>query len=104
MVQELERQKKQLSRRKDPQKSPQDHGKAEEMLATALRGVTRGAEELVKLGEGRPPSREQLLDPMVLVSKMVCILLDIVDRLFISKYPMRSQVGKTSVQKCIIGM
>ena len=94
LVRELERQKKQLVSKKDPQKSPRDHGKVEEMLATALKGVSRGAEQLIKLGEGRPPSREQLLEPMVLVTKMVCVLLDIVDRLFISKYPMRSQVGK----------
>lgn len=95
LARELERYKTQLASKKEPQKNPPDHRNVETTLSTALKGVLRGSEELVQPGDSRLPNKEQLLDSMTLVAKWVCVLLDVVDSLFVSKYPMRSQVRRS---------
>lgn len=94
LCKELQRLQKQLMSKMEPQKTPPEQGgKVEDALVMSQKGVTRGTEEMMKIIEGRAPTRQQLLDPIVLVTKMVSGLLDIVDGLFVSKYPMRSQVS-----------
>ena len=77
----------------DPQRVPPPVGNPQEVMMTAVKGLMRGADELTKYADGKMPSKDALLEPMVLVVDMVCKLLDLVDNLFVSKYPMRSQVS-----------
>ena len=94
---ELKRQLEVLQRKAEPQSNPEQHGNPEEILRTAVGGITRSTKELIELsGPGasgqKAPSRETLLEPTVLLAKMVSMLMDLVDSLFVSKFPMRSQV------------
>lgn len=94
---ELKRQLEVLQRKAEPQSNPEQHGNPEEILRTAVGGLTRSTKELIELsGPGasgqKAPSREALLEPTVLLAKMVSMLMDLVDSLFVSKFPMRSQV------------
>ena len=94
---ELKRQLEALQRKAEPQSNPEQHGNPEEILRTAVGGLTRSTKELTELsGAGasgqKAPSKEALLEPTVLLAKMVSMLMDLVDSLFVSKFPMRSQV------------
>ena len=96
---ELKRQLEALQRKAEPQSNPEQHGNPEEILRTAVGGLTRSTKELMELsGQGasgqKIPSKEALLEPTVLLAKMVSMLMDLVDSLFVSKFPMRSQVSR----------
>lgn len=92
LLHELKKLQSTIQRKKDPQKSPPDPSNVDEALDLCLKGANRASAELSQACEARMPSREQLLEPLILMCKMVSTLLDIVDSLFVSKYPMRSQV------------
>lgn len=89
---ELKRLQKELTRKKNPQLSPEQHGQPEDTLKMAVSGLTRSANELMEAAGQKNPTKESLLEPALLMAKMVSTLLDLVDSLFVSKYPMRSQV------------
>lgn len=91
---ELKRQLEALQRKSEPQSNPEQHGNPEEILRTAVGGLTRSTKELTELSAGqRAPNKEALLEPTVLLARMVSMLMDLVDSLFVSKFPMRTQVG-----------
>ena len=90
---ELKRQLEALQRKSEPQSNPEQHGHPEEILRTAAGGLTRSTKELTDLSGQKAPSKEALLEPTVLLAKMVSMLMDLVDSLFVSKFPMRSQVS-----------
>ena len=92
LVRELKKLQGVIHRKKDPQTSPPNQSDVVQALESSLKGVNRASAELMQACEGRTPSKEQLLEPLILMCKMVSTLLDIVDSLFVSKYPMRSQV------------
>ena len=101
---ELKRQLEALQRKAEPQSNPEQHGNPEEILRTAVGGLTRSTKELMELsGPGasgqKIPSKEALLEPTVLLAKMVSMLMDLVDSLFVSKFPMRSQVSRKKKKK-----
>lgn len=89
---ELQRKRDALLLKMDPQQSPEHISNPNEVMVTAVQGLMKGADELTKHTDGKMPSKDLLLEPMILVVDMVCKLLDLVDSLFVSKYPMRSQV------------
>ena len=94
---ELKRQLEALQRKAEPQSNPEQHGNPEEIIRTAVGGLTRSTKELTELsgpgaGGQKAPSKEALLEPTVLLAKMISMLMDLVDSLFVSKFPMRSQV------------
>ena len=91
---ELKRLQKELVRKKEPQTSPKQHGQPEDALKMAVTGLTRSANELVETAGQKNPVKESLLEPSILLSKMVSTLMDLVDSLFVTKYPMRSQVSR----------
>ena len=91
---ELKRQLEVLQRKSEPQTNPEQHGHPEEILRTAVGGLTRSTKELTDLSGQRAPGREALLEPTILLAKMVSMLMDLVDSLFVSKFPMRTQVSK----------
>ncbi len=91
---DLQRKRDALLLKMDPQKNYQDPiDDPQEVMVTAVQGLMKGADELTKHCEGKLPSKDTLLESMMLVVDMVCQLLDLVDSLFVSKYPMRSQVS-----------
>ena len=93
LLDELKRQQQLLLKKKVPQRAPQQHGEPEEVLKMAARGLTPSATELVELAGQKSPAKEALLEPAILMAKMVSMLMDLVDSLFVSKYPMRAQVS-----------
>lgn len=93
LLEELKRQKSLLSKKKEPQRAPEQHGYPEDVLHMAASGLIRSVNELVEAASQKSPSKEALLEPMILMSRMVSILMDLVDSLFVSKYPMRTQVS-----------
>ena len=90
---ELQRKRDALLLKMDPQQAPDPFDDPQNVMVTAVQGLMKGADELTKYGDGKMPSKDVLLEPMILVVEMVCKLLDLVDGLFVSKYPMRSQVS-----------
>ena len=98
---ELKRQLDVLQRKAEPQSNPEQHGNPEEILGTAVSGLARSTKELTELSGGqKAPSKEALLEPTVLLAKMVSMLMDLVDSLFVSKFPMRSQVREKK-ERCL---
>ena len=89
---EVRRQQSSLMTKKEPQTNPPQHGRPEEVLDIAIRGLEASSQELARVAEEKNPTRRSLLEPMLTIVKMVSMLLDVVDSLFVSKYPMRSQV------------
>ena len=77
----------------EPQRDPPPVPNVGETLTIAVKGLMRGAEDLTSHTDKKLPTKEQLLEPMIVITDMVCKLLDVVDNLFVSKYPMRSQVS-----------
>lgn len=90
---ELRSQQDELAKKKEPQNSAtQFHGKTEDTLGMVVAGLSRSTSQLMDLAGQRSPCKEALMDPAITLAKMICILLDVVDSLFVSKYPMRAQV------------
>lgn len=92
LLAELKKQQEELLKKSEPQSKPEHHGDPENTLKITVTGLSRSTSQLVDLAGQKSPSREALLEPTVVMVRMVCILLDLVDTLFVSKYPMRSQV------------
>lgn len=88
---DLQRRRDTLLMKMDPG-TPDHINDPQDLMVTAVQGLMKGADELTKHTDGKMPSKDLLLEPMILVVDMVCKLLDLVDSLFVSKYPMRSQV------------
>ena len=89
---ELKRQQEELTKKAEPQSKPQQHGNPVDTLKVAVTGLSQSTSQLVDLAGQKSPSKEALLEPTIVLSKMVSILLDLVDSLFVTKFPMRSQV------------
>ena len=98
LLDELKRQQWLLLQKEVPQRAPKQHGEPEDVLKMAASGLTSCATELVELAGQKNPSKEALLEPAILMAKMVSILIDLVDILFVSKYPMRAQVSTQCMQ------
>ncbi len=92
LVAELKKQQDGLMKRAEPQTNPSLCGNPEEMLKVAVAGLSRSASQLMDQAGERTSSKETLLEPTITLAKMVSILMDIVDTLFVNKFPMRSQV------------
>lgn len=103
LADELRRYQVSLTKKKEPQTEPPQHGRPEEVLGIAIRGLEASSQELTKVAaEEKSPTRKSLFEPMLTIVKMVSMLLDVVDSLFVSKYPMRSQVRKRSLCKLLV--
>ena len=96
---ELKRQLEALKRKSEPQSNPEQHGNPEDILRTAVGGLTRSTKDLTALSVSgqRAPTKEALLEPTVLLARMVSMLMDLIDSLFVSKFPMRTQVSCKNV-------
>ena len=83
-----------LMKKKEPQNSPRQHDKPKEVIQGAFKGLEQSVTELVTLASSsqRTPLKEELLEPTLLMGEMVSLLMDVVDSMFVSKYPMRAQV------------
>ena len=91
---DLRIQQEELVKKKEPQCSPTQHrGKTEDTLKMLVVGLSRSISQLMDLAGQRSLCKETLIDPAITLARMICILLDVVDCLFVSKYPMRMQVG-----------
>lgn len=103
LMAELKKQQKRLLDRTDPQAAPEQHGRPEDILKMAVTGLGRSSDDLTEQASQKSPTKELLLEPMILMSRMVAMLMDLVDSLFVSKYPMRAQVSRwttTSMSMC----
>ena len=92
LVNELISLYKDFTAKKEIQKEPPDtREKPEEALKIIVAGIGRAVSEVEKLLES--PVKESLLEPICLLCKMICKLLDVEDSLFINRFPMRTQVS-----------
>lgn len=89
---ELQRKRDALLLKMEPQQRVPLVPDVEEALTIAVKGLMRGADDITTQTDKKAPTKDHLLEPMVLIVDMVCTLLNVVDNLFVSKYPMRSQV------------
>ena len=104
LLDELKRKQRYLLKKKDPQSIPEQHGSdPESVLDTAVGGLTRSVNKLAEQAGQKNPSKEVLLEPAIHMIKMVCMLMDLVDSLFVSKYPMRTQVSVPTLPKHTVG-
>lgn len=93
LLSELRRQQEELTRKAEPQVTAGcSHGDPEQTLKLAVTGLSRSISQLIDLGGQKAPGKEALLEPAVVLAKMVSLLMDLVDTLFVSKFPMRTQV------------
>ena len=92
MMNELKRRQEELVGKGEPQAKPGHHGDPEETLKVAVRGLSHSTSKLLDLAGQKAPSKESLLEPTITLARMVSVLMDLVDSLFVSKFPMRSQV------------
>lgn len=97
LVAELKRQHEALLKKTEPQSNPEQHGQPDDVLKMAVSGLTRSTKELTELSSQKNPSKESLVEPTILLAKMVSVLMDLVDSLFVSKFPMRTQVRSLRV-------
>lgn len=93
LLSELQRQQEELTRKAEPQVAAgRSHGDPEQTLKLAVAGLSRSISQLIDLGGQKAPYKEALLEPALVLAKMVSLLMDLVDTLFVSKFPMRTQV------------
>lgn len=90
---ELQNQLEVLHSKAEPQKNPVQHGEPSDVLTTAMTGLQRATVALVEVAGHKAPAKALVLEPTLILSKMVSMLMDLVDSLFVSKYPMRTQVS-----------
>ena len=102
LVRELKKLQSVIERKKQPQSAPPNQTDVVQALDSSLKGANRASTELIQACEARTPTKGQLLEPLILMCKMVSTLLDIVDGLFVSKYPMRSQVRLHRACICLL--
>ena len=89
---ELKKEQIALWKKTEPQQAPVQHGKPIEALTSAtgqLQQATRGLKHAAAM---KAPSPIELLEPALLLARTVSVLMDLVDSLFVNRYPMRSQV------------
>ncbi len=94
----LKQQAESLQRKSEPQVNPVQHGQPSDVLQTAMTGLGRATVALVEMSGHKSPNKASVLEPTLLLARMVSMLIDLVDSLFVSKYPMRTQVCNSSVQ------
>lgn len=108
LVSELKRQHEALLSKTEPQNNPEQHGQPDEVLKMTVGGLSRSIKELTELSSQKSPSKEALVEPTILLAKMVSVLMDLVDSLFVSKFPMRTQVrenygfGSHFILHCVV--
>ena len=89
---ELRKQQGLLQAKVEPQRNPAQHGQPSEVLRIAMSGLQRATVSLSDASGQKAPTKSAVLEPTLLLTKMVSLLIDLVDSLFVSKYPMRTQV------------
>ena len=82
-----------LWKKTEPQQAPTQHGKPSEVLTETTGKLTGGAKVLVEVASQKSPGPAELLVPAVQVTRAVSVLLDLVDSIFVNRYPMRAQVS-----------
>lgn len=97
LMKELQRQQVELTKKAEPQGKPGQHSDPEQTLKVVVAGLSRSTSQLMDLAGQKAPTKESLLEPATTLAKMVSILMDLVDSLFVSKFPMRSQVSNGHV-------
>lgn len=100
LTDQLLRQKDVLFSKKEPQKSVIHLTKPMGALLLASNRIVSILNDLIVLCEEKYPTRAHLIKPTLVGVDIVCTLLDVVDSLFVTKYPMRSQVNNCSL--CLI--
>ena len=96
LLMELKRLQEELAKKAEPQMNrTSSHRNPEETLKMTWADLSSSTSLLTELAGQKCPRKEALLDPAITLAKMVCILMDLVDSLFVSKFPMRSQVTRT---------
>ena len=98
---ELRRQRELLQAKVEPQRNPVQHGQPSEVLRIAMSGLQRATQSLSDASGLKVPPKSAVLEPTLLLTKMVSMLMDLVDSLFVSKYPMRTQVFVANHIVCI---
>lgn len=77
----------------EPQQAPTQHGKPSEVLAEMTEKLKSSARALVDVASQKTPAPTELLEPAFQLTRAVSVLLDLVDSIFVNRYPMRVQVS-----------
>ena len=91
---ELRKEQITLWKKTEPQQAPVQHGKPSEALTETTEHLKTSASALVEAAGQKTLSPVDLLEPVLQLTRSVSVLLDLVDSLFVNRYPMRSQVGR----------
>lgn len=89
---ELKKELIKLWKKTEPQQAPVQHGKPTEVLTQNTEALTKSAKNLVEVSSQKTPSPADLLEPALQLTKAVSVLIDLVDSIFVNRYPMRTQV------------
>ena len=81
-----------LWKKTEPQQAPSQHGKPSEVLTGTTESLRDSARGLVDVAAQKSPSQVELMEPALELTRAVSVLLDLVDSIFVNRYPMRSQV------------
>jgi hypothetical protein len=84
-----------LWKKTEPQLAPTQHGKPSEVLTDMTEKLKNSARVLVEIASQKAPGPAELLEPALQATRAVSVLLDLVDSIFVNRYPMRSQVSVT---------
>ena len=90
----LKREQIKLWKKTEPQQAPNQHGRPSEALTTATGNLQKATRGLVDVASQKTAFPMELLEPALQLIESVSVLLDLVDSLFVSRYPMRSQVSQ----------
>lgn len=101
---ELKQEQITLWKKTEPQQAPIQHGKPSEALIAATENLQKGSRGLVEVASQKNPSPAVLLEPALQLTRAVSVLLDLVDSLFVNRYPMRSQVSPVCVYVCVYSL
>ena len=85
-----------LWKKTEPQQAPTQHGKPSDVLTDSTEKLKSGARGLVEVASQKAPPPAELLEPALELTRAVSVLLDLVDSIFVNRYPMRSQVSLVS--------
>lgn len=98
LMNELRQQQDTLARKADPQANSHQHGDPEEILRVSVSALSRSTSQLIDMAGQKTPNKDSLVEPAITLARMVSKLLDLVDSLFVTKFPMRSQVRNVEVK------
>ena len=97
----LKREQINMWKKTEPQQAPAQHGRPSEVLTESTEILRNSAKSLTEVASQKAPLPTELLEPALQLARAVSVLLDLVDSIFVNRYPMRSQVSVCVLCTCV---